>query len=105
MVLVKDGVQVEDVQYGDGMVEVISITISTSGGERRNIIVAYVPPKTGAWRRKEHKEKKREVIKCLENMISKCSRAILLGDFNCKNVNREEMEVYGNAEPWGEELI
>ena len=38
-------------------------------------------------------------------MISGCNRVVLLGDFNCKNVNWKEMEVYGNTEPWGEELI
>ena len=71
MVLVKDGVQVEDVQYGDDIVEVISITISTSGGERRRIIVAHVPPKTGTWRREQYTEMRKQVIKCLENMITK----------------------------------
>ena len=49
MVLVKDGIQVEDVQYSIGLVEVINITTSTRGGGRRKITVAYIPPKTGAW--------------------------------------------------------
>ena len=55
--------------------------------------------------RQEHKEMRKEVIKCLENMISKCSIVVLLGNFNCKGVNWEEMEVYGNAESWSEELM
>ena len=86
MIVVRDDVHVEDVQYGVGMVEVINITIRTSGRERRKIIVAYAPPKTNVWGQ-EHKEMRKEVIKCLENMISKCSKVVLLGDFNCKGVN------------------
>ena len=35
---------VEGVQYGDGMAEVIGITIRTNERERRKIIVTYVPP-------------------------------------------------------------
>ena len=100
--MVRDDVHVEDVQYGVGMVEVISITIRTSARERRKIIVAYAPPKTNAWGQ-EHKEMRKEVIKCLENMISKCSKVVLLEDFNRKGVNWKKMEVYGNAESWSEE--
>ncbi len=45
------------------------------------------------------------VIKCLENMIIKSSRAVLLGDFNCKNVNWEKMEIYGNTDKWSEAMM
>ena len=69
LIVVRDDVHVEDVQYGVGMVEVISITIRTSDSERMKIIVVYAPPKTNAWGQ-EHKEMWKEVIKCLENMIS-----------------------------------
>ncbi len=54
LILVREDIQVEDVQYGSDMAEVISITIRIGGGERRKIIVAYVPPKTNAWKEEEH---------------------------------------------------
>ena len=47
LVLVKENVKVEDVKYGDGMVEVVNITTRTRGGGKRKIVVTYVPPKTG----------------------------------------------------------
>ena len=76
LVLVKEGVKVEDVQYGVGMAEVVSVTTKTSEGRKRRIIVVYVPPKTGAWRKEEHKEMREEVIKCLEGLINKCSTVV-----------------------------
>lgn len=45
LIMVQDDIYVEEVQYGDGMVEVIGITTRTSGRERRRIILTYVPPK------------------------------------------------------------
>ena len=38
-------VMMKEVQYGDGMAEVISITIQTNERYRRKIIVTYVLPK------------------------------------------------------------
>ena len=87
------------------MAEVISIKIGTSGREKRRIIVTYVPPKTNTWRLEEHKEMQREVLKCLDSMVGKNSKILLVGDFNCKNVRWEEMEVNGNAGPWSEEML
>ena len=37
-------------------------------------------------------------------MLRKDNKILLMGDFNCKNVRWEEMEIDGNAEPWSEEM-
>uniref|UniRef100_A0A0P4W1E0 Endonuclease/exonuclease/phosphatase domain-containing protein n=1 Tax=Scylla olivacea TaxID=85551 RepID=A0A0P4W1E0_SCYOL len=57
------------------------------------------------WRLEDHKEMQKEVLKCLDNMIRKDSKILLVGDFNCKNVSWEEMEVNGNAGLWSEEML
>ena len=46
MMMVHENLYVEEVQYGEGLAEVLSIIIRTSSREKRNIIVAYVPLKT-----------------------------------------------------------
>ena len=43
--MVQEDIFVEEVQYGDGMAEVIGITIRTNERDRRKIIGTYVPPK------------------------------------------------------------
>ena len=105
MAVIRNYVNVEDVQYGDGVAEVLDITMRISKRERRKIIVAYVPPKTNAWKYEEHKVMQKEMMKCLENVITICNKVLLLGDFNCKNVNWEVMGTCGNAETWSEEVI
>ncbi|MPC58434.1 hypothetical protein E2C01_052439 [Portunus trituberculatus] len=53
----------------------------------------------------ERKDMQREVIKCLDNMIRRNRRILLVGDFNCKKVNQREMEVMDNAGQWSEKVI
>ena len=48
LILAKDSINVEEVDYGEGAVELVSIVIRNNDNERRRIIVAYVPPKTNA---------------------------------------------------------
>ena len=45
LIMVQEDIFVEEVQYGDGMAEVIGITIKTNERERRKLITKYVPPK------------------------------------------------------------
>ena len=86
----QEDIFLEEVQYDDGMAEVIDITIPDNGRERRKIIVTYVPPKTNMWKVEEHKVMQ-EVLKCLDD-IRKDKKVLLVGDFNCKGVNRKKME-------------
>ena len=38
-------------------------------------------------------------------MMRKDRKVLLVGDFNCKGVNRKEMEESGNAGSWSEEML
>lgn len=46
----------------------------------------------------------REVLKCIDNMERKDTSMLLMGDFNCKKISWEEMEVNGEAGQWSEML-
>ena len=87
-------------QYGDGMAEVIGITIRTNERDRRKTVETYVPSKTNTWKLEEHKAMQKEMLKCLGDMMRKDRMALLVGDFNCKEVNWKEME--GS---WSEEIL
>ncbi|MPC50266.1 hypothetical protein E2C01_044089 [Portunus trituberculatus] len=47
----------------------------------------------------------RDVIKCLDNMIRRNGKILLVGDFNCKKVNWREVEVMDEARQWSEEVL
>ena len=47
----------------------------------------------------------KEVLKCLDTLIGKDGKILLVGDSKCKNVGWEEMEVNGNAGSWSEEML
>ena len=105
LVLTKKDIYVDEVQYGEGMAEVIGITIKISKRVRRKIIVTYVPPKTNVWKMEEHREMHKEVLKCLEGLIRKGNKILLMGDFNCRDVNWKELEGKEIAGTWSEKLL
>ena len=46
-----------------------------------------------------------EVLKCLDDMIRKDKKVLLVGDFNCKGVNWKEIEESGNEGLWSEDML
>ena len=104
-ILTKANINVEEVEEGKGMAEVLSIVLKTRKEDRRRIIVTYVPPKTNAWDRNQHQTMQTEVRQCLDDMIRKNKKVLLMGDFNCREVNWEEMDVRENGSSWGEDLL
>ena len=106
MILVKQNITVDKVEYGDGMAETISVAIKSKGSnKKRKIVVTYVPPRTNAWEINEYKQMQQETINSITAMIKTDNKVLLLGDFNCKEVNWEEIELDEGAGAWGEELL
>ena len=105
LILTKEGMCVEDMQCESGKAEVISIAIRMKSGEKRRIILTYVPPKTNAWECEEYKDMKKDLMKSLDSKIRRDRSVLLLGDFNCRDVNWEDMEVTGESGTWGEDLL
>ena len=55
-----------------------------------------MPPKTNTWKLEEYKAMQKDVLKCLDDMMRKDRKVLLVGDFNCKGVNWKEIEGNGN---------
>ncbi len=71
IILVKENIVVEEVEFGDGMVETLSVVIKIKGSEKRKIIVTYIPPKTNAWETNKFKLMELTTKNSLEDMITK----------------------------------
>ena len=69
-------------------------------GNKRDLLVVYVPPKTNAWGREEYGDMLKDTYKCLKNMIENSDNVIMMGDFNCKEVCCEEWCTGGGEESW-----
>ncbi|MPC08561.1 hypothetical protein E2C01_001150 [Portunus trituberculatus] len=87
----------EEVQFRDGLAKVLSITIRTSGRERRSIIVVNVPLKI--------KRNANGSAKLLGQYVNKGQKSATCGRLNCKHVNWEEMEVNSHVGCWEEEVL
>ena len=105
MILVKENILVENVEYGVGRAETLSVDIKIRGEKNRKIIVAYVPPKMSTWETDMYKHMQNEVLKSINDMLKKGKRVLLVGDFNRKEINFGEIEMRGNASSWSEELL
>ncbi|MPC41201.1 hypothetical protein E2C01_034788 [Portunus trituberculatus] len=57
---------------------------------------------TNTWRTEEHKEMQGEVIKCLDNMIRRDGKILLVGHYTCQ---KSKMERDGNAGWWSKQML
>ena len=67
--------------------------------------MTYVPPKTGCWNNKEYERLLRETRCALSKILDRTSKILLMGDFNCKEVNWENLTTEGGMNSWGYTLL
>lgn len=104
MIMARKELGIDKVLYGEGKAEMISAKIKVNGRDM-TIIVAYVPPKTRSWTKQEHDEMIEDVIHGLSSELKERGRVILLGDFNCKEINWDNYESGVGDEAWGEKFL
>ncbi len=92
------------VKYGEGRAEIVSVNLEDKNGEIPTVINTYVPPKTNTWSTEEYDEIIEDTITCLKNLI-KSRKVLLVGDFNCKEVNWETYEGEGGKDAWGDRFL
>ena len=91
MIMTRKKLLVKQVVYGEGKAELMSIKVE-NGNKGMLIIVAYVPPKTSSWSRQDHEGLVKDTLLNLSKIIKGRRRVILVGDFNCKEVDWEKYE-------------
>lgn len=105
MIAVRKDIIVDKVELGEGKAEVLSMRMLTEKGGKRDIVVVYVPPKTRAWNGEEYEEMLNDTCRCLERLLKESRNIILMGDFNCKEVNWEEWDTEGGEDSWGNRIL
>ena len=105
MFLIKKDLQVSQVIYGKGNVELIKVGIQSENKAMKNFAVIYVPPKTRSWSGSEHKEMQNKSLSEMEELIRYCGNLTVMGDFNCKEVNWEELTTERSEDSWGNKML
>ena len=69
----------------------MSLHIRSEKGEKLILVVAYIPPKTSSWTKKQHEVLLTDTQINLERIIKSGKTVILMGDFNCSEVKWEKL--------------
>ena len=68
MIMTKKEMHVNQVLYGEGKAEVISVRVENNKKEM-SVIAAYVPPRTNAWTKEDHDQMIEDTLYSLSQVI------------------------------------
>lgn len=104
--LVKDEVKklvVGKVELSKDMAEMMNLQISMKNSQKREIAVAYVALKTRAW--VKGTTLKQWMTQSTARIINKSENTILMGNFNCKKFDWQNLSTEGSEESWSSKLL
>ncbi len=106
-ILTSNKLKVTEINLVTERAEVIAVEVTTNdtGNEKIVVAVAYVPPKTKSWSKENHKLMRNETLSVIESILRLNMDIFLCGDFNCKEVNWEEMETGAGEGNWGYDVL
>ena len=104
-VLVHKSLRVKKLETGMNLAEVLAVEVSTKENERLTVVATYVAPYTQAWSREEHEQMRNETLKSLEKLVRENDRILICGDFNCGEVDWEEMDPRSEEGSWGSRVL
>ena len=105
MIATKKNIRVARVEITDEKTEIVKVVVKDLDGRESSYVGVYVPPLTNAWRRDEHWNMLEDTIRELEETIGKEEDVMIIGDFNCKEVNWEEKDCQGGEGSWSDRLL
>lgn len=105
LILTHKKLKVNMIDLRNNGAEVIAVEVINENSENTDVAVAYMPPYTRAWTAEEYQRLKEDTIKTIETLIHRNNELILVGDFNCKEVNWEEGDAGSNMSSWGNVLL
>ena len=101
MILTKKNLKVTEIVNVENRAELIAIKVENERKESREFVVTYVPPKNDS----DHAIMLRETRCALSRVLDKTTKPLLMGDFNCKEVNWEDWTTEGGENSWGYTLL
>ena len=105
MIWTRKTLEVIKVEIKENTSEIVNVVIKSSSGGEMAYVGVYVPPLTTAWTRREHEELIKDTIEELDEITSKQKDILIVGDFNCKEINWGEKSCIGGEETWGVKLL
>ena len=85
--------------------EVIQVEVKRQNGDLMTYEGIYVPPLTNAWTKRDHEIMLKETMNEMEKIVSRDKNVLMVGDFNCKEINWEERTCRGGENSWNNILL
>lgn len=104
-ILVRNIMTAKQVELENGKAEVVAVEFNDIEGRKLDIAAVYMPPKTRAWREMVYEEMVEDMIQSLRRLLLRRNRLILVGDFNCREVDWDSKDAGLNQRSWGSRLL
>ena len=105
MIWTKKALRLVRVEIKDNKSEIVKVVVRKRKGGVMSYVGVYIPPLTTAWTRDEHERMLKDTIEELEEIASREKDVLIIGDFNCKQINWETRSCIGEQESWGQRLL
>ena len=104
-ILIKNSVMAKKVELNNDKAEAVAVEIDDGEEMKLDIAVIYMPPKTRTWNESQYNEMMEEMLLLLGRLSARKNRLILMGDFNCGEVDWDSREAGTNERSWGNRLL
>ena len=105
MVLTNKNLRVVRVDIRDNNAEIVKVIVQTGNEGERIFVGVYVPPKTSSWTSEEYEAMLGDTLKELEELALQSKDVVIVGDFNCKEINWEEGTCQGGEQSYSDRLL
>lgn len=103
--LTRKELQVKEVFLGERHEEMMEVKVKRAVNGLRTLVVVYVPPKTSSWNLDEYNTILKDTRDCLDRIMSKNDRLVLLEDSNSNDVCWEDLTATGGITSRGCRLL
>ena len=105
IVMIDINIRVVKVEISQSKAEMIKVVVKEKNGKERLYVGVYVPPFTNAWNRLEYNEMIEDVMRELNELVTRGKDVVLIGDFNCRRVNWEDGTNEGGEDSYSGRLL
>ena len=105
MIMTRKGIRVERVDISKNKSEIVQVEVKNGKGKTMIYTGVYVPPLTNAWTRNDHEMLLGDTLNELERIIPQEKDVLIIGDFNCKDINWKDGTCQGGENSWSNRLM
>ena len=105
MIMVNSDIRVIREEISQNKAEMVKVVVRGKNGKEMVYVGVYVPPFTNAWNREEYAEMIEDVMNELEELGTGEKDVVIVGDFNCKEINWEQGTTEGSESSYSGRLL